>query len=87
MNGCNAMQAKFTEYLDGRLSGREMQARRRPSGELPGCARANGSRLQEMQSSLAALGPVPEPEDLLLRIRVAISHERARRRQSRLPSP
>jgi hypothetical protein len=34
-----------------------------------------------MQSLLAALGPVPEPEDLLLRIRVAISHERGRRRQ------
>jgi hypothetical protein len=35
-----------------------------------------------MQRSLAALGPVPEPEDLLLRIRVAVSQERARSRQS-----
>ena len=26
MNGCNAMQIKLTEYLDGRLSGREMQS-------------------------------------------------------------
>ena len=32
--------------------------------------------------SLAGLGPVPEPEDLLLRIRVAVSQERARSRQS-----
>jgi hypothetical protein len=31
---------------------------------------------------LAELGPVPEPEDLLLRIRVAVSQERARSRQS-----
>ena len=26
MNGCNHVQAGFTEYLDGRLSGSEMQA-------------------------------------------------------------
>ena len=25
MNGCEAVQAKFSEYLDGRLNGREMQ--------------------------------------------------------------
>ena len=25
MNGCSAMQARFSEYLDGRLNGREMQ--------------------------------------------------------------
>ena len=25
MNGCNEVQAGFTEYLDGRLNGREMQ--------------------------------------------------------------
>ena len=38
-----------------------------------------------MQASLAALGPVPEPEDLLLRIRVAVSQERARQPPERLP--
>ena len=41
MNSCNVMQAKFTEYLDGRLTGREMQriaARlaRRGDGDDPG---------------------------------------------------
>ena len=25
MNGCSEIQAKFTEYLDDRLNGREMQ--------------------------------------------------------------
>ncbi len=80
MNGCNAMQAKLTEYLDGRLSGREMQ---RISAHVERCAECarEWRFLEHTQSSLAALGPVPEPEDLLLRIRVAISHERARRRQ------
>ncbi len=81
MNSCNAMQTLFTEYLDGRLSGREMQ---RVAAHLERCRECAGDwkSLEEMQSLLAELGPVPEPEDLLLRIRVAISHERARRRQT-----
>jgi hypothetical protein len=81
MNGCDAMQTQFTEYLDGRLSGREMQ---RVAAHVENCRKCAGDwrSLEEMQSLLAALGPVPEPEDLLLRIRVAISQERARRRQT-----
>jgi len=81
MNGCNAMQRLFTEYLNGRLSGREMQ---RVAAHLERCRECAGDwkSLEETQSLLAALGPVPEPQDLLLRIRVAISHERARRRQT-----
>jgi anti-sigma factor RsiW len=81
MNGCNTTQAKFTEYLDGRLSGREMQ---RIAAHLEGCrACANEwESLRETQLSLAELGPVLEPEDLVLRIRVAISQEQARSRQS-----
>jgi anti-sigma factor RsiW len=75
------MQAKFTEYLDGRLTGREMQ---RVAAHLDRCRECAGewAALRQMQSSLAELGPVPEPEDLLLRIRVAVSQERARKNQS-----
>lgn len=83
MNNCSAVQAGFTEYLDGRLNGHEMQeiaAHLRGCGD---CAREWESQRQT-QSSLASLGPVPEPKDLLLRIRVAISQERARAGRSRL---
>jgi hypothetical protein len=38
--------------------------------------------LRDVQASLAALGPVPEPADLPLRIRIALSRERARSRRS-----
>jgi hypothetical protein len=38
--------------------------------------------LRHAQASLAELGPAPEPEDLLLRIHVAVSQERARSRKS-----
>jgi len=78
MNGCNAVQAMFTEYLDGRLSGREMQEIAAHLGDCQECA-GEWKSLKRVQASLAALGPAPEPEDLPLRIRVAISHECARR--------
>ena len=78
MNGCNAVQTMFTEYLDGRLSGREMQEIAAHLGDCQECA-GEWKSLKRVQSSLAALGPAPEPEDLPLRIRVAISHECARR--------
>jgi len=81
MNGCGAMQARFSEYLDGRLNGREMQ---QISTHLLGCRNCahEWDSLRETQLTLAALGPVPEPKDLLLRIKVAISQERARSKQS-----
>lgn len=82
MSGCETMEAKFTEYLDGRLSGREMQEM---AAHLDGCRECGREwdSLRRIQSSLAMLGPVSEPADLLLRIRVAVSQERARSRRSR----
>jgi hypothetical protein len=81
MNGCNEVQAGFAEYFDGRLTGHEMQ---RIDAHVDGCsecAREFESQC-ELQSTLAALGPVPEPANLPLRIRVAISQEHARSRRS-----
>jgi hypothetical protein len=81
MNECMAVREKFTEYLDGVLSGREMQV---VAAHLERCAECAGEwdSIKLTQSSLAALGPLPEPGDLPLRIRVAISQERARQRRS-----
>ena len=85
MSSCNSIQSKFSEYLDGRLTGHEMQE---IGAHLEACGEcsAEWTGLKQTQMSLSALGPVPEPEDLLLRIRVAISHERARSRKSVLQS-
>jgi anti-sigma factor RsiW len=81
MNGCNAVQARFTEYLDGRLNGREMQ---RIAAHLEGCGECaqEWTALRQTQEWLAGLRPAPAPEDLSLRIRVAVSQERARSRRS-----
>lgn len=84
---CSSIRAKFAEYLDSRLTGREMQ---RMSTHLEGCVQcaSDFEAEQRMLRALASLGPVSgaakEPEDLILRIRVAISQERAQRRRSRV---
>ena len=81
MSGCNAVQARLTEYLDDRLNGREMQ---RISAHLEGCRECaqEWAVLRQTQEWLAGLGPAPEPEELPLRIRVAVSQELARSRRS-----
>lgn len=81
MNGCDAIKASFGEYLDGRLTGIEMQRVAVHVDTCRECA-AEWMSLRQMQATLAALGPVQEPPNLLLKIRLAVSHERARRNQS-----
>ena len=84
---CSSIRARFSEYLDSRLTGREMQ---RVDKHLKTCANCAGAfdGEQRMLRTLASLGPLAgaarEPEDLLLRIRVAISQERAQRDRGRL---
>ena len=65
MNGCNQMQAGFTEYLDGRLNGREMQEIDAHLQDCRECAQEWKS-LRECASLAGGLGPVPEPADLPL---------------------
>ena len=81
MSSCSSMQAKFSDYLDDRLTGREMQ---HIAAHLETCRLCANEwfTLKQTQMSLAQLGPVPQPEDLLLRVRVAVSQERARSRKS-----
>jgi len=81
MSSCKSMQARFSEYLDGRMTGREMQ---RVAAHLERCTPCADEfvELRQNLASLAALGPISGPKDLMLRIRVAVSRERARSRKS-----
>jgi anti-sigma factor RsiW len=81
MKGCKAVQDRFAEYLDGRLNGNEMQ---QLAAHLEGCGSCDRefAGLRSAQTALASLCPVAEPQDLLLRIRVAVSQERARNQRS-----
>ena len=78
---CQQRQAGLTDYLDGRLTGREMQEMDAHLGNCPQCAR-EWKTMRAMQTALAELGPVEEPVNLPLRIRVAISQEQAHRQRS-----
>lgn len=82
MTDCNRLRSKFTEYLDQRLSGHEM---RQLAAHLEGCRACDRefTGLRIGQRSLSSLGAVAEPKDLLLKIRVRISQDCARRRRSR----
>ncbi len=75
---CRKVQSSFSAYLDGAVSGRQMQ---RIANHLDICPECNRefSALRAMQQSLATLGPAKAPADLGLRLRLAISHEQARR--------
>ena len=83
MIDCDSIQSKFSEYLDGRLTGHEMQSIAAHIDDCQHCSH-EWAGLKKTQLALASLGPVPQPEDLLLRIRVAVSQERARSRRSLL---
>lgn len=87
---CTEVQARFSSYLDGAVSGHEMlEISRHIDGFEEGgngdsvsgcedCARELAAwRLT--QDALLSLGPAKAPADLALKLRVAISHEHARR--------
>ena len=85
MSDCGSIQSTFSEYLDGRLTGHEMQSIAAHIRDCRVCSREL-TGLKKTQVALASLGPVPQPADLLLRIRVAVSQERARSRRSLVQS-
>lgn len=77
MISCKSIRAQFSAYLDGDLTGMAMQPIAAHLDQCGGCAEE--FRLwRETQQSLARLAPARAPEDLGLRIRVAVSRERAR---------
>ena len=78
MNTCMQAQDSFSAYLDGTLNGIEMQA---VSSHLGSCLDCNAQfvAMRNLQQTLTAMGPVTMPENLGLKLRLAISHENARR--------
>jgi anti-sigma factor RsiW len=75
---CKAIRASFSEYLDGAVSGLRMQEIAR---HVERCRKCEHELMawRVTQDALGAAGPVQAPADLALRLRVAISHEHARR--------
>ena len=78
---CTKYRSSFSAYLDGAVSGKQMQRIAQHLETCSACA-SEFDALRAMQRSLAALGPAKAPADLGLRLRLAISHEQARRKSS-----
>jgi Putative zinc-finger len=78
---CKKIQSSFSAYLDGAVNGRQMQQIAQHLETCTGCA-SEFAALRAMQQSLSVLGPAKAPADLGLKLRLAISHERANKQSS-----
>jgi Putative zinc-finger len=78
---CRKCQSSFSAYLDGAVSGKQMHQIAQHLETCTDCANEFAG-LRAMQRSLANLGPAKAPADLGLKLRLAISHEQARRKSS-----
>jgi hypothetical protein len=78
---CQKCRSSFSAYLDGAISGQQMHE---IAQHLESCSNCEQefTALRAMQRSLSALGPAKAPIDLGLKLRLAISHEQARRKSS-----
>ena len=83
MSACSSIQQQFSRYLDGDVPGTRMLD---ISRHLESCADCAGefAAWQKSQTLVSALGPTKVPEDLALRLRVAISQESRNSTRERL---
>jgi hypothetical protein len=77
MKNCSSIRQRFSEYLDGLLPGVAMQQVAAHLDECLDCA-AEFEGWRQVQQALAEVGPAKAPADLGLKLRVALSQERAR---------
>jgi hypothetical protein len=78
---CERIRNQFSSYLDGAVSGITMQQIATHLRDCADCSEEFDS-LRVNQSMLALLGPIKPRADLALRLRVAVSKERARTPQN-----
>ncbi len=74
---CKQARSTFSVYLDGILTGSEMQGVARHLDTCPGCE-AEYRALARTQELVRSLGPAKAPPELALRLRVALSQEASR---------
>lgn len=80
---CSSARSLFPEYLDGAVSGADMHSIASHLENCEACA-AEFAESRNLQALLASVAPVRPSADLGLRLRVAISQERARTSRRRL---
>ena len=83
MNSCLSIQAQFSEYLDGAVSGASMHSIAAHLQQCGACSEEFAA-WRNLQLLLSSVGPNRPPADLGLRLRVAISQEQTRTARHRL---
>lgn len=85
MSDCPSIRSQFSEYLDGAVSGTAMHV---IASHLEGCQECTTefAEWRALQRVLTSIGPAKPPADLGLRLRVAISQEKARTTRRRIES-
>jgi len=77
---CVQVRSMLSAYLDGAITGRQMFSLSRHLQSCAACEREYEA-LSRTQALISKIGRAKAPEDLSLRLRLAISHEAARMRQ------
>jgi anti-sigma factor RsiW len=80
---CKQARALFSSYLDGALTGRQMQALGGHFEDCAACERAY-AQLRQSQHLLTSIGKPQVPADLVLKVKVALSGEMARAQRPHL---
>jgi hypothetical protein len=81
LTGCGKYRSSFSAYLDGAVSGKQMQSIAQHLDACNDC-RTEFNTMREIQRTLALLGPAKAPSNMGTRLRVAISHEAAGRKST-----
>lgn len=77
---CVQVQSMLSAYLDGAVTGRQMHSLHQHLRNCHACG-AEYEGLRRTQSLLSKIGRARAPQDLSLKLRLALSHEAARQRQ------
>ena len=85
MSDCLSIRSQFSEYMDGAVSGTSMHTIASHLESCPECT-TEFAEWRMLQRVLTTLGPAKPPADLGLRLRVAISQEKARTTRRRIES-
>ena len=83
MSKCTDLRKQFSAYLDGAVAGAAMQE---IAAHLEACSGCTGefAKWRTAQSLISSIGPAKAPENLGLRLRVALSQESANTAQEKL---
>jgi hypothetical protein len=77
---CMQVKSQLSAYLDGAITGRQMYSLNQHLQSCTECGKQYRS-LRQTQALLARVGRAKAPEDLSLKLRLALSHESARQQR------